>query len=396
MKKIILNLILSFVLFQSITAQKDTIDNHIKLRLEAGAAIMTYLGSLNNQQVIFSANNNFSYRGGIRIDYKRIGGFIYYNTGKYSENKNIVANNANFLSKYNGGGIDIRIYPIKKRYYDVFFSAGFNYMQSSFYTDTLDAKGKPYYYWTDGTIRNQIQSYQNTFTSTQTKRDYTYESALGKKSFMFIPIGAGIELRLAERFKLGFVSQYYMSFSNNINAVKPSSKKEVLLYNSVSLSYVFIKIKTSDNSDATYKNVDFDAIVNIDSDGDGVLDMDDNCQGTGKGIKVDKHGCPLDSDGDGIIDVKDKEPKSKHSNYVDANGIEMTAPNIKDIKAQEQEDEALFSKMSEEEQDAEIEKRKKAYYNKLAKQYLTDYPPVIVDLDKDKKVVVPFIKRDKK
>ncbi|HEX7414565.1 MAG TPA: hypothetical protein VF411_11025 [Bacteroidia bacterium] len=303
---------LLFILFVilsvgTLKSQKDTIDNHVRFRVEIGTGITTYLGALNNQKVIFNANNNFAYRGGLRVDYKRLGAFLYYNTGKYSENQNIVANNANFLSKYSGGGIDVRFYPVKQKQYDVFVSAGVNYMSAKFYTDILDANGKSYYYWTDGTIRNQTQTYQNTFTSTQTRRDYTYETVLGEKSFLFIPIGAGIELRLAERFKLGFLSQYYISFSNNINTVKVSSKKETLLYNSVSLSYVFIKIKTKEKDDERYKGVDFNALMEEDTDGDGVKDKDDKCMGTAKGIKVDKHGCPLDADGDGIIDSKDKE-----------------------------------------------------------------------------------------
>lgn len=368
----------------TLKSQEDTINNHVRFHAEIGSGIMTYLGALNNQKVIFNANNNFAYRGGLRVDYKRIGTFLYYNTGKYCENQNIVANNVNFLSKYSGGGIDVRFYSVKQKQYDVFVSTGVNYISAKFYTDIFDANGKPYYYWNDGTIRNQSQNYQNTFTSAQTRRDYTYETALGKKSFLFIPVGVGIELRLAERFKLGFLSQYYISFSNNINSVKSSSKKETLLYNSVSLSYVFIKIKTKEKEDDRYAGVDFNALMEEDTDGDGVKDKADNCMGTAKGIKVDKHGCPLDADDDGIIDVKDKEVHSKHNNYNDLNGYELTPSNLKDIKTQDMEDEALFSKMTEEEQQAEIERRQKENDAKTDKQYENTHPPATVDLDKDK------------
>jgi len=385
MKKLFLILLLQIIFIGLLKSQKDTIDNHLRFRIEVGAGIMTYQGVLNNNQISFNANNNFAYRDGLRIDYKRLGGFLYYNTGRYSENQNTVANHLNFLSKNTSGGLDIRFYPIKQKFYHVFISGGINYMAAKFYTDTLDANGKPYYYWNDGTIRNRAQTYQNTFTATITQRDYKYASVLGHKSFLFLPIGAGVELRLAERFKLGLVSQYYISFSKNINDVKPSNKKENLLYNSVSLSYVFIKLKISDKEDARYKDVDFNAIMDVDTDGDGVSDIDDNCMGTPKGIKVGKHGCPLDADNDGIIDAKDKEIHSKHNNYTDLNGYELTPPNIKDIKEQEIEDEALFSKMTDEEITAEIENRKKAYYDKIDKQYMINHPPVTVDVDKTKK-----------
>jgi outer membrane protein OmpA-like peptidoglycan-associated protein len=48
----------------------------------------------------------------------------------------------------------------------------------------------------------------------------------------------------------------------------------------------------------------------VDSDNDGVLDKDDRCTGTRKGIAVDKNGCPLDSDKDGIVDYKDRCPNT--------------------------------------------------------------------------------------
>lgn len=45
-----------------------------------------------------------------------------------------------------------------------------------------------------------------------------------------------------------------------------------------------------------------------DSDGDGVLDRDDSCPGTPKGVKVDSNGCPPDTDGDGVYDYQDECP----------------------------------------------------------------------------------------
>jgi outer membrane protein OmpA-like peptidoglycan-associated protein len=48
----------------------------------------------------------------------------------------------------------------------------------------------------------------------------------------------------------------------------------------------------------------------VDSDNDGVLDVDDRCAETRKGIAVDKNGCPLDSDKDGIVDYKDRCPNT--------------------------------------------------------------------------------------
>ena len=65
------------------------------------------------------------------------------------------------------------------------------------------------------------------------------------------------------------------------------------------------------------------ADVEIDSDGDGVLDDADNCPGTPRGVKVDATGCPLDSDGDGVPDYKDKCPGTPMGVKVDANGCPL-------------------------------------------------------------------------
>jgi len=62
------------------------------------------------------------------------------------------------------------------------------------------------------------------------------------------------------------------------------------------------------------------ADVEIDSDGDGVLDDADNCPGTPRGVKVDATGCPLDSDGDGVPDHMDKCPDTPKGATVNERG----------------------------------------------------------------------------
>jgi outer membrane protein OmpA-like peptidoglycan-associated protein len=58
----------------------------------------------------------------------------------------------------------------------------------------------------------------------------------------------------------------------------------------------------------------------LDSDGDGVPDVDDKCPGTPHGAIVDKHGCPIDSDGDGVPDGIDRCPRTPHGATVDSLG----------------------------------------------------------------------------
>jgi OOP family OmpA-OmpF porin len=60
-----------------------------------------------------------------------------------------------------------------------------------------------------------------------------------------------------------------------------------------------------------------------DSDGDGVLDYNDKCPGTPRGVKVDDRGCPIDSDGDGVPDYKDKCPGTPKGVKVDNKGCPL-------------------------------------------------------------------------
>lgn len=63
----------------------------------------------------------------------------------------------------------------------------------------------------------------------------------------------------------------------------------------------------------------------IDSDGDGVADDLDQCPNTPKGLKVNKNGCELDSDEDGVVDSKDQCPNTSKNFRVDGYGCPQTA-----------------------------------------------------------------------
>ncbi|MEQ6917562.1 OmpA family protein [Halomonas aquatica] len=60
----------------------------------------------------------------------------------------------------------------------------------------------------------------------------------------------------------------------------------------------------------------------LDTDGDGVIDANDQCPGTPAGVAVDAVGCPLDSDGDGVPDYQDQCPGTPAGAVVNALGCE--------------------------------------------------------------------------
>ncbi|MDZ7852804.1 MAG: OmpA family protein [Halomonas sp.] len=58
----------------------------------------------------------------------------------------------------------------------------------------------------------------------------------------------------------------------------------------------------------------------LDTDGDGVIDANDQCPGTPAGVAVDAVGCPLDSDNDGVPDFQDQCPGTPAGAEVNALG----------------------------------------------------------------------------
>ncbi|MBL1321665.1 MAG: OmpA family protein [Methylophaga sp.] len=61
----------------------------------------------------------------------------------------------------------------------------------------------------------------------------------------------------------------------------------------------------------------------FDTDGDGVVDGVDLCQGTPSGVTVDRVGCPLDTDRDGVADYQDLCPKTPLGTIVDTDGCPL-------------------------------------------------------------------------
>ena len=110
-----------------------------------------------------------------------------------------------------------------------------------------------------------------------------------------------------------------------------SNNKDTLL--NVGLVYLFGGSSSSNNGEVTSK---------YDSDGDGVMDSDDQCPNTATGASIDSKGCvaevatpasvvapaavvaPIDSDADGIVDSADKCPETPAEAKVDENGCQLT------------------------------------------------------------------------
>ncbi len=249
--------------------------------------------------------------------------------------------NLNFKTDFFIGGISLRYnfeQLLKKK--DVFLSLeeyrvlipfvsfGFETVSFNSKGDLYDAQGRKYYAWSDGTLRDRPETPQNVYTAQILHRDYVFETdlrelnldGLGKynTSTYGIPISAGVDLHVHNRLVLEFgVTYHYMmnDLIDNVSSAGQGDRKGDDKNDAFVNAYIVAKFdifsakKVVDVTDA-YSDVDFATLDKMDSDGDGVIDLWDECPETPAGEKVDEKGCPLDDDKDGIPNYRDKEVKS--------------------------------------------------------------------------------------
>lgn len=217
-----------------------------------------------------------------------------------------------------------------------FVSIGASYSDYTVRTDLQDANGNVYYYWSDNTIHNVSETSPATDDVRTLQRDYDYETPASKHPItaVAIPVGAGLDFNASRKFAVRLGAFYYFTSSDKLDNVTGGNKgffsNDGFLYTSMSVFYRFDPFKKKapkvDELGAEYG--DIAALVEEDSDGDGVTDLNDRCEGTPKGLVVDEHGCPADEDGDGIPDYRDQELKTTPGRIVDENGVAISYQDI--------------------------------------------------------------------
>jgi hypothetical protein len=245
--------------------------------------------------------------------------------GKLAGTDNDKTSHANFQSQIMGGGLNLFAFfdrlGEKEKDVSLFAQAGFGYLMFDPYGDLRNGNGTVYNYWSDGSIRNLTETTINDPISSTLKRDYTYETQL-KDSLVnyarhtfYIPLGIGAKFNIGFRTSLRVGATYNLCMSDYIDNVKSGGNDSWVAAN------VGLNVHFGKRPKDAYSNVDFKAVDNSDTDGDGVKDLNDKCLGTPKGVKVNSDGCPDDKDGDGIYDYMDKELATKKGAIVDANGV---------------------------------------------------------------------------
>lgn len=272
---------------------------------------------------------------------------LYALHGRVGANERSLVRNLNFESRVTTGGFQFT-YNFHQllnpgRRVEPYLSVGFEAVEFLSKTDRLDAEGRPYHYWSDGTIRDRAENDPLAGDAVHLQRDYSYESDIreldldgfGKYPELTwaVPVGIGARMHLGGRFDLRIGTTMHFTTTDLIDGVTVDSREERqgdarmdrFLFSSFCLSYGIGQRKARDKEGPTLSPEEMDLVALADDeDGDGVTDWNDQCPGTPAGAAVDAHGCPLDGDGDGVPDHRDLEPATAAGAPVDADGVTLT------------------------------------------------------------------------
>ncbi|MEM6806163.1 MAG: hypothetical protein AAF696_32495, partial [Bacteroidota bacterium] len=132
--------------------------------------------------------------------------------GSITQEERLANGNANFTTPIRMGGLTVsynfKHFLPEDRTIEPYVSLGISTFEFNPKTDLLDAEGRAYNYWSDGTIRNIAETAENAQEAILLDRDFSYESdlrATGENSGLpyalrgvTMPIGAGVNLKIVD------------------------------------------------------------------------------------------------------------------------------------------------------------------------------------------------------
>lgn len=221
-----------------------------------------------------------------------------------------------------------------------YIQAGVESLNFSSKGDLTNEGGASYFYWSDGSIRDQPESLGS---GNQLYRDYDYETDLrlresnefglgsyNQRSLAF-PLGAGLHFRINERAFFSLGMSYHLTLTDYLDnvafegtSIVGDKGSDSYVFSHLSLHFDLFSDPSTRSVDLLYADAEFDPLFFDDEDGDFVLDISDHCPGTPYGIDVDSLGCPLDGDLDGVPDYLDRELETASGAWVDEEGVTVS------------------------------------------------------------------------
>ena len=307
----------------------DMIGN--KFRIGVNVGILNYYGELTKgENMGFSTNHKFGYALSLERRVKNTWGFnMQLWGGKLAENGQLNNIGTNFQSRVVGGDLQVRYYLDNYAVFhrmqskgSIYLLTGIGFVDLNSSADLEDLDGVEYNYWSDGTIRDMEESYDNTFISNEIERDHSYETPLEKGSTLYVPAGIGIDLKVLPMVRAGLFFQYNYTFTDKLDGLNEGGMNDAFSFFAFSLKYRVGGKRTLAPEEQLHKDVEFHLLTKEDSDGDGVADISDHCANTPDTLhdKIDDRGCPVDTDKDGVPDLIEAEHGSLTGHVHQHNG----------------------------------------------------------------------------
>lgn len=196
-----------------------------------------------------------------RLSYK-----VNFNTGRLLNVNNNDFPQRNIMISLSSGTFKIE-YNLLSNKLPVKLNLGINAggLFSKIKMDSLNGS-MPYYVWSDGTIRNLPENYQNISTADIIGRDYSYETLLSQPVNIMTGPGISFELKITNRFNIGFSSYYNFVIAPGQYQTKSS------FVNGFFFSYRFTggwQVLRAKKQNAKK----LDEIMYLDTDGDSINDL---------------------------------------------------------------------------------------------------------------------------
>ena len=281
------------------------------------------IGTTENLQPAFNAGFEYKLNSSLGIG-------LNFGYGSLIKNENKGSSNRNFKTSIISGGFVTNIHfangfiLAKNNPIDPFISIGFDVINFNPKTDSLDANGSIYYYWGDGTIRDIPQDPSS--TNNILERDYVYETNLipgNELNIAYsIPVSIGLNFFVTNYFETQLKQTISITNTDLLDGHSGGSPYDIYMYSSISFVLNPSGIGSRKRKSVDFDDIDFVALLKVDSDGDGVKDINDRCNDTQMDIEVDRFGCPKDRDQDGIPDHLDYEDDTNDTiAQIDSNGV---------------------------------------------------------------------------